>query len=227
MTALRRLLQTRRCILLDFDGPICSVFAGISDRAATIELAAAIKSPLPDAVAASNDPFDVLRYSATLGESIARVVEAEFTTIELKAVRTARPTPHAHNVIRAAVAKSGVVAVVSNNSSAAVRQYLAEHGIAAMVAGVYGRTTADVAHLKPSPYLLRTALAGLNVHPYECAFIGDSVTDIEAAHAIPIAAIGYANKPGKADRLDSYSPAAVIDSMADVLDALTATDAPA
>lgn len=53
-----------------------------------------------------------------------------------------------------------------------------------------------------------------------CALVGDSTTDVEAAHAICAATIAYANKPGKTERLAGAD--AVITSMAELLDALAA-----
>ncbi len=55
--------------------------------------------------------------------------------------------------------------------------------------------------MKPNPGPVLAALTALDVRPEECILIGDSTSDIEAAHAAGIAAIGYANKPGKAARL--------------------------
>lgn len=59
--------------------------------------------------------------------------------------------------------------------------------------------------------------------PDQCVMIGDSATDIEAAHAARVAAIAYANKPGKRTRFAVYRPAAIIDHMCELAAILAAS----
>jgi phosphoglycolate phosphatase-like HAD superfamily hydrolase len=92
------------------------------------------------------------------------------------------------------------VIIVSNNSSYAIREYLAIHRIDP-VAGVVGRYESDPALMKPSPCLVRAAVSILDAHPAECAFVGDSTTDMLAGRLAGVPVIGYANKPGKAELL--------------------------
>lgn len=65
---------------------------------------------------------------------------------------------------------------------------------------VSARTSADASLLKPSPFLVAEAAGMLAVPPSRCTLVGDSVTDIQASRAAGAMAIGYANKPEKADR---------------------------
>jgi phosphoglycolate phosphatase len=51
------------------------------------------------------------------------------------------------------------------------------------VSYVSARTSPDPTLLKPHPHLLTTALTTLNVPAAAATFVGDSVTDIEAARA--------------------------------------------
>ena len=44
-------------------------------------------------------------------------------------------------------------------------------------------------------------MSSMDARPLSTAIIGDSVSDVDAAKAIPIAVIGYANAPEKADTL--------------------------
>ena len=46
--------------------------------------------------------------------------------------------------------------------------------------------------------------------------VGDSLTDIEAAHRAGIASIGYADKPGKQEAMTQLQAGAVITSMSDL-----------
>ncbi|MFV2199140.1 HAD hydrolase-like protein [Nocardiopsis sp. LOL_012] len=50
--------------------------------------------------------------------------------------------------------------------------------------------------------------------------VGDSATDIEAAHAVGAMAAGYANKPGKAERFRALGCDLVIHSMDELATAL-------
>jgi len=56
----------------------------------------------------------------------------------------------------------------------------------------------------------------LDANPAATALVGDSFTDIEAAHSAGVASIGYANKPGKRDRMTDLRAGVVIESMADL-----------
>jgi phosphoglycolate phosphatase len=90
---------------------------------------------------------------------------------------------------------------------------LERHGLSGGVALVVARTSHDPAQLKPSPHLLEIAVQKLAADPTATALVGDSLTDIEAAHR---AGIGYANKPGKQEAMTQLNAGAVITSMSDL-----------
>ncbi|MFF5938707.1 HAD family hydrolase [Streptomyces sp. NPDC012508] len=54
-----------------------------------------------------------------------------------------------------------------------------------------------------------------------CTLIGDSPTDIQAAHAAGTTVIGYANKPDKAGLFAEAQADAITDDMQAMADALT------
>jgi phosphoglycolate phosphatase len=192
-------LAQARALLLDFDGPVCAVFAGIPASAVADQLRQILvdggHAELPDSVVASADPFDVLHYAATLGKTEARYVEAAFTAHEVEAVSSAEPTEGAHDLIQAWHASDRPVAIVSNNSTGAITTYLDLYDLRTSIDVVSARTSPNTALLKPSPHLLRQATTRLDATPDECVFIGDSVSDIEAARVAGVRFIGYANKP--------------------------------
>jgi phosphoglycolate phosphatase len=74
----------------------------------------------------------------------------------------------------------------------------------------------DPALLKPSPHLIDEAVRGLDASRAATTLVGDSYTDIEAAHRAEVAIIGYANKLGKRERMAELDAGAVITSMADL-----------
>jgi beta-phosphoglucomutase-like phosphatase (HAD superfamily) len=74
--------------------------------------------------------------------------------------------------------------------------------------------------MKPNPEPILMAASGLGVAPGACVLVGDSATDVEASRAGGIPSIGYANKPGKAERLARAGADVIVTSMADIATAL-------
>ncbi|MFI1463594.1 HAD family hydrolase [Nocardia carnea] len=220
MTALGTLLGGRWLILLDFDGPICSVFSGIPSDVVAQELLGVIGDP-PLALIGAQDPFRVLEYAAESRPELAADVERRFTDLETQAVMCADSTPHALEFIREAAELPGIaVAIVSNNSEAAIRTFLAADDYAAYIAGVYARTSADVSLLKPAPHLLTAALNDQRCNEAHAVFVGDSIADIEAGQAAGIPTIAFANKPSKLARLTARRPSAVVTDVSQLRQAL-------
>jgi phosphoglycolate phosphatase len=221
---LRRILSDTEALLLDFDGPICSVFAGFSAPVVANQLRHVLveggHTNLPDDVRTADDPFDVLFYAAKLGQDEARYVEASFRAHEVEAVQSAQPTPNSIAVMQAWRATGRPLAIVSNNSATAVETYLDIHDLRANEILVSARTGPDVALLKPNPFLVTEAVERLTVPPNYCTLVGDSVTDVQASRAAHVMTIGYSNKTSKASRLAAAGVDAVITSMELLLTAL-------
>lgn len=195
---LREIVSRTRHILLDFDGPVCAVYAGTSSRAVADELRAALTDlPLPAEVLSDDDPLEVLKAAAAIGPTPAARAQEAFVRLELQAVSTANPTAGAAELMAAARETGRKVAIVSNNSSPAISAYLAAHDLTRYVAAVLGRDEPDPTRMKPDPYRVRQAIESLWADPAQCVLIGDSTSDVVAAHAAGIKAIGYANKPYK------------------------------
>jgi HAD superfamily hydrolase (TIGR01509 family) len=205
-------------VLLDFDGPICNVFAGIPATRVTDHLRNVLTTSgatVPDRLVRTSGPFETLRFAAALDPDLALQIEHELRTAELEAVRTAAPTPGAKAVLCACRTSGRPAAIVSNNSTAAITAYLELHALGDVVRVVAGRTSPDPGLLKPNPHLVLTALRTLGAQATDCVLVGDSETDIEAARAVGVRCIGYANKPGKRARLAGAGADAVIEDMND------------
>jgi phosphoglycolate phosphatase len=206
-----------RYMLLDFDGPVCSIFAGLPAPEVAEELRTLFTAEqLTDTAKNTDDPIEVFIQAAQVSPELAARVEAEMSDLEVTAVATAKPTPYVHEVLAGCRETGRTVAVVSNNSARAVNAYLDHHGLSNGVALVVARTSHDPAQLKPSPHLLEIALQKLAADPAATALVGDSLTDIEAAHRAGIASIGYADKPGKQEAMTQLHAGAVITSMSDL-----------
>lgn len=215
---LAAVLARTRHLLLDFDGPICSVYAGLPAAAVADRLRKLLGADLsvPDRIAGTEDPLEVFAFSATVSGELAARVEAELTELEVTAAATAEPTPYVHETVTACRNSGRSVAVVSNNSARAVYAYLARHGLDDRIPLVIARTSHDPALLKPSPYLIEQAVRALNADLRECTLVGDSITDIQGARLARVESIGYADKPGKHQLLAQAGAGAVIFSLADL-----------
>jgi beta-phosphoglucomutase-like phosphatase (HAD superfamily) len=102
--------------------------------------------------------------------------------------------------------------IVSNNSDAAIRDYLDIHGIE--VLAVIGRPYGEPGRMKPNPELVLCAVEAVDVAPEECVFIGDAVTDVEAARSAGVHSIAYANSPDRILALVDAGAEAIVESMA-------------
>ena len=215
--ALGAIIARTRWLLLDFDGPICSIYAGLPAPTVADRLRKLFTDPLPDEIANTPDPIEVFCYSATVSDEMAARIEAEMADLEVAAVATAEPTPYVHEVIGSAHQSGRTVGVVSNNSLRAVNSYLERRGLIEGVELVAARISRDPALLKPNPHLINEALRGLHADTAATVLVGDSFTDIEASHHAAVESIGYANKPGKRDRMAQLNAGAIISSMADLV----------
>ncbi|MEU4564892.1 HAD family hydrolase [Actinoplanes sp. NPDC023936] len=219
MTLAELIGQTRH-LLIDFDGPICSVFAGYPAPAIADELREIIRQHCggtlpPELTEPHGDPLRLLVDVAELGDDeLTGKVTDTCRDAEVTAVKSAAGTPGAEEVVRIASAAGRRVTVVSNNATAAICDYLQSHGLSPYVVGVAARFDGmDPRQLKPRPFLLERALDGTGAPRKSTVFIGDSATDIEAGIAAGVATIGYANKPGKHQKLADAGADVVIDSM--------------
>jgi phosphoglycolate phosphatase len=214
---LHALIARTRWLLIDFDGPICSIFAGLSAPLVADHLRKLVTDlsvVLPEEIELTQDPMEVFAWSATVSSELAERVEAELTTPEVAAIPTAEPTPYIHDVLAACRGTGRITAVVSNNSERAVQAYLVRHGLDDRTGPVFGRTSHDFTLLKPSPHLIEKAVQSLGADPSATALVGDSLTDIEGSRLAEVKSIGYANKPGKYERMVSAQAGAVVTSLA-------------
>lgn len=198
MANLSRLLAGTGPILLDFDGPVCSIFAVYTAPAITAELRSLLTDNgvgLPGTISGEDDPLEILRWTAKiLRPDLLRVVEDALCSAELEATKTAQPTPFAQEAIVAASRAGRQLAIVSNNSAAAINAYLADHRLHNYVAYVAGRTRGAPERMKPDPQSIQSTVLALGAEPQECVLVGDSLSDILGARAVGMPAIGYANE---------------------------------
>ncbi|MFF1714935.1 HAD-IA family hydrolase [Streptomyces sp. NPDC058268] len=217
----------RRCVLFDFDGPICRLFPHGSSESVAHDLRGLVSERglidrLTDDVRQSIDPHDVLRAmdQDPLGTSLVAELEVRLTKGEVAAASTAPPTPGASALIRALKAMGCPIAVVTNNSPKAVAAYLEREGLTnAFGPHVYGRTD-QPSLLKPNPDSLYRALDALGLESDDALMIGDTVTDLEAAGKAGARFVGYARDEGKAVPLRTAGAQTVFTTLQPLADLL-------
>lgn len=214
---LGRLLGSVGAVLLDFDGPVCSIFAGYPAPLVAAELVDVLRQhdvDLTPDLASEPDPLEVLRRTGATGDrGVTRAVEDALRAAERQAAESAEPTPYGREVIVAARQAGLAVAVVSNNSAEAVSAYLAAHRLAGHVLPVVGRAYAEPSRMKPHPEPILQAVRALGMAPGRCVLVGDSLSDIDGARSAGVRAIGYANRPPKAAAFRDAGADVVINSM--------------
>lgn len=217
----QKILSEATHIFFDFDGPVCDIFAGLPAPtvAATLrDYLAPLRLDLPGSITTETDPLEILRYAASAGPLVAATVEAGLRGLELQAALSAAPTPDAAEAIRHFHASGRRLAIVSNNSDAAVKVYTDRCALSGCFDLISARAVfQDPALLKPHPHLITQAVDGLDAAPARCVLIGDSITDIQGAQKAGVRSIGYANKPGKQDALAAAGADAVVTAMAQLI----------
>ncbi|MFF0085600.1 HAD family hydrolase [Streptomyces canus] len=221
----RHLLAEARCVLFDFDGPICRLFPNGSSKQVADELRelideADVGSVLTDGEKEDKDPHMVLRavHRARRDRDVTRLLadlEAKLEAGELEAARTAWPTPNADTVVRLLAKRRVALAVVTNNSPLAAEAYLERRGLLRHFTTIQGRTS-DPGRMKPDPDVLDRALSYLR-HPEDAVMIGDTGTDVEAAEKAGVPFIGYGRNPDKRARLRDAGAEVVLGSYAPLL----------
>jgi len=218
---LRAVLGPARCLLLDFDGPVCRLFAGHgADRvaAAMREWLARRGIPITDPdLVRGRDPHRLLRAAkaAAVRPELARELEELAAEEEEVAALSAQPTPGADEFIRTVAESGRQLAITTNNAPGAVRAYLKQNDLDGYFGEyVFGRNPDDPDRMKPDPECLVRAIAGFGVHPRDCLMIGDSVADASAAEAARVVFLGYARSLDRVARLRSGHPHPVVVGMA-------------
>lgn len=216
-------------VLLDFDGPVCRVFAGLPGPTIAADLRALINSQgvdIPEPVRSEAGAHDLLQYAATISWELAHDVEAALHRSEFLAIPAAEPTPGALDFLATCHDAHRQVAIVSNNPRDVITAHLDRHGISQYVDHIEGRDPTDPALMKPNPYLVTRAAQALHTEPRNCVLIGDATTDVRAAHAAGTLAVGYANKPGKHQALTAAGADAITSSMAELAQQLRSQSQP-
>ncbi|MDK1476194.1 HAD family hydrolase [Streptomyces sp. 549] len=225
---MKTLLNTVRCVLFDFDGPLCDLFAIHPARDVAERIRQCVREHgesglLGPELHTTDNAHDILRSVAgrRKGPFVA-ALERELTRQEVTAATSAWPTPFADRLVQTLRATGHKLAITTNNSPEAVGRYLETRGLGHVFGPrVYGRQP-DVRLLKPDPDCLLRALDALGEPPHRAVMIGDAPVDVQAAQAAGVRFIGYGSTPAKAAALRKAlgyaADAPVISSLESVLE---------
>ncbi|MGW3551342.1 HAD family hydrolase [Streptomyces griseoincarnatus] len=210
----RRVLARARCVLFDFDGPICRLFP--EDRSQPVaddlrrEIAAhGASRVLTAAERTDKDPHVVLRavhrasrrgvpgLQGLLSVLEKRLTAGEVAAAEFAAAQPEWHTPHADALIRELARRGVALAVVTNNSPLAAEVHLDRRGLLPYFITVQGRRTDDPGLMKPHPDVLHRALRVLGVDADDALMLGDAPSDVEAANQAGVAFVGYGRNERK------------------------------
>ncbi|MEV6118162.1 HAD-IA family hydrolase [Streptomyces sp. NPDC052109] len=215
----RRMLVTARCVLFDFDGPVCRLFpdgssAPLAHTLREVADASGAGDLFTPDERESIDPHVVLRAVHRAGPGrgdLLALMEELLTAGERDAARSAWPTPHAVEFVRHLVDTGHRLAVVTNNSPRAAQLYLSAVGLSDLFETVQGRTS-DPGLMKPHPDVVHRALVRLGVGPADALMIGDSGSDVRAARAAGVAFVGYGRDERKVRGLREADAPVVVTS---------------
>jgi phosphoglycolate phosphatase len=112
---------------------------------------------------------------------------------------------------------------LSNNSEQAIRRYLVVHDLTRYIDHIAARYDGmDPRRLKPDTHLVDLALTALGIPPADSVVVGDSPSDIQAGRVAGTRTIGYANEARKVGLLTGAASDAVVETMSDLAEAMTA-----
>lgn len=212
MTGAADIIAAAGALLLDFDGPITALMPPpLNARAAERARAALQHISLPSEIRATTDHLAVLRYAAEHRYTELGSVEAACSAAEIDCARTSQPSPEVQAILNGAKRRSVPVAVVSNNSEEAVKEFLQRFSWTDPIRVLACRTPQIGLKLKPDRFLVEQAIELLGAQATDCVFIGDSVSDVEAGNAAGVSVIGLAKTPERGRQLLEAGAAALIE----------------
>ncbi|MGO4646210.1 sigma-70 family RNA polymerase sigma factor [Nocardia sp. 2YAB30] len=229
---LRAVLDATGYVLLDFDGPVATLFT--HPRAAEVcgllrEILTREGLEIPPDVAETSDCLVVLRFAATVSPELARRVEKKLTELEKIAARSAdEPTPGCVKLLEELKLERIPVVIVGKSSKWAISDYLAIHGLQDLATGgVLGRVGSNVAALEMATQLrMGRLVVGLHrsfPEPGLFVMIGDSQSDNAAAKAFGARSILYADEPRKVEEFVLANPDAVVTDMHHIAQSVSET----
>ncbi|WP_165821310.1 HAD family hydrolase [Nocardioides gansuensis] len=195
------LLNSAQAVLLDFDGPIAELMPPpVNSEAATAARQILAGIELPYEIETSTDHLAVLRW-ARIAMTAFSLGSKRHAPAEVQAAEVCAASVHAAAFMEFGHSRDLPLAIVSNNSSDAVRTALARWHWLDRIAAFACRTPDAIDWMKPSPRLLLLAADVLHVNISRTVFVEDAVSDVVAAKAAGAPLIGLAKSEARANEL--------------------------
>ncbi|MFD5856355.1 SAV_2336 N-terminal domain-related protein [Streptomyces chartreusis] len=207
------MLSAADTVLFCFDGPVARLYPTpeTAREAARRLVGRAVEHPL-EALRQFADASSYQRLNVALER------------IEHEAATVTQPSPVLTALLDALPAMGVRVAVVSDNASAVMAEFLRRHRLLdAVHGGVHGRP-GDPTRLMPDTYGLYHAVGSLGASATDCVMVGSSQAEAAAAGAVGIPFVGLAPGGQERDRLrvaGARSAIADLSSLADAVRLLT------
>ncbi|MBO8187988.1 HAD family hydrolase [Streptomyces spirodelae] len=232
---MERQISSAQCVIFDFDGPLCHLFARRTAASVAGRLRAAYAATSDGSAGSWPETTDPLRLLTAafddptlLEPQSAQRMERSLTREEVAAAEVAFPTGYADTLVRTLCATGRRVAVATDNSAEAVERYLAGRSLleafsparrpGSAPSRVCGRVCDGAAlKLKPDPDCVLRALESAGTEAAETVMIGDSERDVAAARAAGVGFVGYARNERKGRELRRAGAEWVVASLRDIL----------
>lgn len=219
MTDARTLLWSARAVLLDFDGPVTPLMpAPLNMQAADAARAALARHGMdPDEIRETSDHLAIIRWAGAHAPDALPDIETVCTETEVEAARISQPTAGAHELITALDDAGVPVIIVTNNAADAARTYLGRFHLARRIREILGRPAGSPDLMKPNTHMVQEALRIGEAAATEAVFVGDSVSDVQVAHAAELRVIGFAKNPRRGRELAAAGADALTESIASLV----------
>jgi phosphoglycolate phosphatase len=147
-----------------------------------------------------------------LASSFRQRAETAILNVEIEAAEKAEVYPGVLEVLALLRQRGIKVGIVTRNCRQAVELVIARNKL------IYDilLTRDDVAHVKPHPEHLQTALRLLEAAPERTCMVGDHPSDVQAGHVVGAWTIGILNKDRPANYFCDSLPNAVLESVAEI-----------
>lgn len=181
-----------KTIVFDYDGPLVDLFDEDDGKEATCQVISVGKSfglntNSPLFGSRFLDAWANLRSQLAGDQALLRKLDFQIHSVLEKIERNSieaikSPDPYSYRMLEIARQSFQKVAIVSNNSQEAIKEWVAKHSLLVFVDLVVGRAkgiTFD--QLKPNPFLLLEAIRQLRCDPTTVLFVGDTESDLRCS----------------------------------------------
>ncbi len=219
LTPLRR-MDSIRAVLFDFDHTLADLGGFVRWSDARRELMALYEAGgVPESfLERTEGALSLYAHVATSGllsddrlAEVQRRASALIDRYETEAIDSTRVFPGVASCLSTLAARGIQAGIVTSNARSVVRSILRREALAGDFAVVVARE--DVRALKPSPEGVLRACEELAVAPRQCIFVGDSVSDVEAARAAGVVAFGVRDGISTDEELTAAGAGVVLDDV--------------